>query len=156
MLAYIQNIKNIEFTKNDPYYKLPNGDAFQPNLLITFNNKNTNEYMYFEFIRSFNGWENKALRRLNKYKTFIENFAPSKTIPSIPSVVLVAEDDIHALNILRLIVKNDLTPINQPYIFTTDNRVLSESIKDSSLFIFEIDGNKVQIELITPNIFVVK
>lgn len=155
MLTYIQDIKNIECTKNSPKYRLPNGDLFRPAMLIVFNHKNSREYMYFEFIRSYNGWEDKAISQLDKYKTFVETFKPSKSIPSLPGVVLVAEDDIHALNILKLIIKNDLHPENQPFVFTTDNRVISGSIKENSMFIFGISGNKAQIELITPNVFVI-
>jgi hypothetical protein len=67
---------------------------------------------------------------------------------------MVAEDDVHAFNIFKALLINDCIPSNQRYIYTTDNRVLSENIKDDGLFIFDLkENNEVHLNIITPKLF---
>ncbi|MCK9470661.1 MAG: hypothetical protein M0Q88_02780 [Bacilli bacterium] len=152
MLKYTSTIKNINFTKNNPTYKLQNGNEYQPHLQIVFDNKGKNQYILFEFIRSYDGWQDKLINKLDKCKYVIESFTPSKTIPSVPLVILVAEDDKHALDIMKLIIKNDLTIKNSPYLFTTDNRTLTSPL-NQSIFRFGVEDNKPVIKTLSIELF---
>lgn len=153
ILTYIYNIKNIEYTKNDPYYPLPGGEEFYPNLQIVFEYNNTKYHMMFEFIRSFKGWENKTLDRMNQYKKFLENFAPSKSIPNSPIVTLVTEDDTHAFKTLKLIINNNLEVPEFSYLFTTDTRMLTDDIK-KSIFSFFIENEIAKVQVLDTELFI--
>lgn len=154
LLSYLSNIENIEFSKISPTYKLNGGIELKPDLLVVFGKEKKNEYFFFEVVRAFDGWENRMLEKQRKYKQFIEEFKPSKTIQKVPQLVMVAEDDVHAFNIFKALLINDCIPSNQRYIYTTDNRVLSENIKDDGLFIFDLkENNEVHLNIITPKLF---
>lgn len=154
MLSYVSNIENVEFTKCSPIYKVSSGSVLSPDLLIVFNKEEKQEYFFFEIVRTFNGWENRMLEKARLYKQFYEDFKPSKKIQSAPQLIVVAEDDVHAFNIFKTLLVNDLIPETQNYIYTTDNRVVSEKIMDNGLFIFDLkDNNEVHLNIISPKIF---
>lgn len=152
MLTYLIKIKNIEYTKNRPMYKLIDGEDLFPDLQIVFEYKDSTQYMFFEFIRTFNGWENKIINKLNQYKLFYENFKPSNSIRSKPILIFVSEDDAHAFNIMKTIITNDLTISNQGYLFTTDTRIISDEI-NKSIFKFTVENNKASITILNIELF---
>lgn len=156
MLSYVSHIENIEFTKISPTYKLAGGENLIPDLLMVFNKDNKKEYFFFEVIRAYSGWQNKMIQKQMQYKQFIEGFNPSKTIQTVPQLIIVGEDDVHAFDIFKTLLLNDCIPKNQRYIFTTDNRVLSEKIKDNGLFIFDLkENNEVHLNIINPKLFTI-
>lgn len=152
MLKYVQEIKNIKYTKNNPIYKLPNSDIYSPNLQIVFDYKDKNQHMFFEIVRSFEGWEQKIISKLDKAKLFIESFKPSATIPLPPTIVLVGEDDKHSFDIMKFILINELTPLNYHFIFTTDNRIMTSQI-NNSMFRFAVEDNKASIRTLNMELF---
>lgn len=152
MLIYAENIKNINYTKNNPIYTLPNGDKYIPGLQIVLDYKDKMHHMIFEIIRSFDGWEQKIVEQLYKYKYFIETFKPSKTINEPPRMVLVAEDDHHAFNVMKLILENNLVVQSNPYYYTTDNRLITSDIVNS-LFRFVIEDNVAKAKILTIDLF---
>lgn len=153
MLSYISMVKNIDFAKISPTYKLTTGETLIPDLLISFDNKGKSEYFFFEVVRSFAGWEKRLLEKQSLYKKFIEGFKPSKKIPNVPQLILVAEDDVHAFKIFKTMLMNDCMPENQQYIYTTDNRVISDRIHDNGLFVFKLqENNDVHLNIINPKI----
>lgn len=154
MLTYIIKIKNIEYTKIRPMYKLINGEDLFPELQIAFNdiNNNTLQYMFFEFVRTFDGWQNKTINKLNKYKFFYDNFKPSNKISSPPALILVAENDTHAFNILKELAKNQLQISGIEYLFTTDTRLISDDI-DKSIIKFKIENRKANIIVLNFTLF---
>jgi len=148
MLRYVTNVTNIEYTKNRPIYKLPNNDSYLPQLQIVFTHKNKKQHILFEFVRSYKDWQLKLISRLDKCKTAFDNFAPSAAIPTIPLIVLVAEDDRHALDIMKVIVTNELTMENSSYLFTTDNRTRTLPL-NQSIFRFGVEDNKPVIKTLS-------
>lgn len=153
MLTYIQEIKNILYTKNNPFYSLSTGKQLIPHLQIVFEYQRTKQHMFFEVIRSFTGWKDKLLEQIFNYKTFLEEFQPSKAIPNIPIVVLVAEDDKHAFNILKVIMENNLLAKNYSYLFTTDTRILTQEIH-KSIFNFLIEEDVAKIQILNTELFI--
>lgn len=153
LLTYVQNINNILFTKNRPTFKLGNGDILNPSLLMVFENNNQKDYMLFEFVRSYQGWESKLLMQLDRYKNFIEGFTPSATIPQLPYVILVAENDMHAANIAKLVLTNDLMPENKQHFFSTDNRVRTMAKNNSGLFKCSPSDKEIKLVLLNIGLF---
>ncbi|MCQ4924823.1 hypothetical protein NE686_17105 [Tissierella carlieri] len=131
MLIYVERIKNINYTRNNPLFKVRNGEDYQPHLEIAFDFKGTMHYMLFEIIRSYDGWRKNIVKKLYSYKLFIENFTPSKRITQLPNIVLVAEDDLHAYDVMNLILENDLMIENGQYLFSTDNRLVTSDVVNS-------------------------
>lgn len=152
MLTYVENIKNVNYTKNSPTYKLANGDEYKPHLQIVFDYEGNQQHMFFEVVRSYNGWQEKTLSRLDKCKSFIESFKPSSTIPRVPIVVMVAEDDKHSYDIMKTIIDNNLLIKDYTYFFTTDNRVLTSQI-DKSIVKVVVEDNNPSIVVLTIRLF---
>lgn len=149
MLNYISSIQSVEFTKIEPTFRINNDLIYRPALLIAFNNKKANEYYLFEFIRTYDNWEIRTKEKLIKYREFANNFNPSKTIQTLPQLILVAEDDIHAFAIFKLVLSSKLEPSDQRYLYSTDTRIISDNIVENSLFIFDITGeSEVRLKFI--------
>lgn len=153
MLIYWTKITNIEYSKNNPSYNLRDGSMLEPHLQVVLDYEQKNHHMFFEVVRSFEGWENKLLNRLDKYTLFYEQFSPSKTIPFAPLFVFLAEDDVHAVSTMKLILNNDIVFKNQEFIFTTDTRILGDSFS-KSLFRFTLEGNVAHLTTVTNSLFV--
>lgn len=152
MLTYLVRIKNIEYTKIQPMYRLPNNEKFYPDLQIVFNSNNGLQHLFFEIVRTFNGWKSKLIRRLEQYKLFYENFAPSKTIPNVPILIIVSENDPHSYNILKVIAQNQLIIPQIEYLFTTDTRVISSEI-NRSIVKFEPNDDEISIIVLNFSLF---
>ena len=152
MLTYLVRIKNIEYTKIQPMYMLPNNERFYPDLQIVFNSNNGLQHLFFEIVRTFNGWKSKLIRRLEQYKLFYENFAPSKTIPNVPILIIVSENDPHSYNILKVIAQNQLIIPQIEYLFTTDTRVISSEI-NRSIVKFEPNDDEISIIVLNFSLF---
>ena len=152
MLTYLVKINNIRYTKIHPMYKLSNGDVFYPDLQIVFDSENGTQYLFFEVIRNFNGWENKLVRMLEQYRSFYKNFIPSKKIPNIPILIIVSENDPHSYNALKEIAKNQIVIPEIEYLFTTDTRVISSEI-NRSIVKFEPKENEISIIVLNFSLF---
>ena len=152
MLTYLIKIKNIEYTKIQPMYKLSNDERLHPDLQIVFNTDKGPQHLFFEIVRTFNGWENKLIRRLEQFKIFYDDFKPSKTIPNTPILIFVAENDPHSYNILKTIATNQIVIPGIEYLFTTDTRVISRDI-NRSIVKFELKDNEVSIIVLDFSIF---
>lgn len=152
MLKYVQDIKNINYTTNNPIYKLPSSEVYRPNLQIVFDHEGKNQHLFFEVARTFEGWEKKIIGKLERAKLFIENFETSNSIPQAPIIVIIAENDQHSFDIMKLIISLNLTPENYNYIFTTDGRTLTSQI-DNSIFRFVVSDNKASIRTLNMTLF---
>lgn len=152
MLTYLIKIKNIEYTRINPMYELVVKERFFPNLQIVFNSENGQQHLFFEIVRTFNGWENQLIEKLKQYKIFYENFTPSKTIPKTPILIIVSEDDPHSYNILKEIAANQISIPEIEYLFTTDARIISEQI-NKSITKFEFKEDEVNIVVLNFNLF---
>lgn len=152
MLEYALNVKNIKYTKFNPIHKLKNGEEYSPNLQIAIDYKEKTQHMMFEVVRGFDGWEKKLIDKLELCKHFIESFIPSKTMGESPLVIIAAEDDHHAFAIMKLLLANDLIVKSNPYLFTTDNRIITSKI-NNSIFRFAIENNKATAKILDIEMF---
>lgn len=158
MLTYLVKIKNIEYTKIKPMYKLYDGEQFFPELQIVFTNpkNNISQHIFFETVRTFDGWERKLVNKLRQYEKFYEYFKPSNKIPSIPLLVFVSENDPHSYKILSVIAKNDIRLKGlEDYLFTTDTRVITDEINRSIVRFKVIDNDSLEIEALNFNLFMI-
>jgi len=93
----------------------------------------------FEAIRREEDWENKLIDRMKYYIDFYESFVTFDSGFEIkPQLILVAEDNKHMVEILKVIVTNKLEIPNLKLLFTTDLRQNSETLT-KSLVEFKID-----------------
>jgi len=93
----------------------------------------------FEAIRREEDWENKLIDRMKYYIDFYESFVTFDSGFEIkPQLILVAEDNKHMVEILKVIVTNKLEIPNFKLLFTTDLRQNSDSL-EKSLVEFKID-----------------
>lgn len=152
VLKYLQEINNIKYTTNNPIYKLHNGLVYRPHVQIVFEHEDKNQHIFFEVARSFEGWQKKIISKLEKAKLFIESYEPSNSIPQTPIIVIIAENDQHSFDIMKLIISLDLIPENYNYIFTTDGRTITNQI-DNSIFRFVVSDNKASIRTLNMTLF---
>ena len=96
--------------------------------------------LIFETIRREDDWENKLIDRMKLYVDFYESFVTFDSGFEIkPQLILVAEDNKHMVEILKVIVTNKLEVPNLKLLFTTDLRQNSDSL-EKSLIEFKIDA----------------
>lgn len=152
MLKYIQEITNISFVKKKPEYSLPNNKKYIPSLQIVIDYENTNHHLFFEVVRSFKGWEENIRNKLENAKLFIETFKANALMPQLPIIVLVGEDDKHSFEIMKFMMTSKLIPNSYNYIFTTDNRVMTNKV-NNSLFRFAVEENKANIRTLNIEMF---
>lgn len=96
--------------------------------------------LIFETIRREEDWENKLTERMKLYIDFYESFVTFDSGFEIkPQLILVAEDNKHMVEILKVIVTNKLEVPNLKLLFTTDLRQNSDSL-EKSLIEFKIDA----------------
>lgn len=102
----------------------------QAGVKLTKNGKSID--FIFETIRREEDWENKLIDRMKLYIDFYENFVTFDSgFEMKPQLVLVAEDNKHMVEILKIIVTNKLEVPNLKLLFTTDLRQNSETLTKS-------------------------
>ena len=95
--------------------------------------------LIFETIRREDDWESKLIDRMKYYIDFYESFVTFDSGFEIkPQLILVAEDNKHMVEILKVIVTNKLEIPKLKMLFTTDLRQNSETL-EKSLIEFKTD-----------------
>ena len=109
----------------------------QAGVKLTKNGKSID--FIFEAIRREEDWENKLIDRMKYYIDFYESFVTFDSGFEIkPQLILVAEDNKHMVEILKVIVTNKLEIPNLKLLFTTDLKQNSDSL-EKSLIEFKTD-----------------
>ncbi len=138
LLTYLLKVDSITNYEIDPVLKLvKSGGYFSPHLLLTVRNGEMEKNILFEVVRSFKGFEERLQDRLQKYEEFYEYFRPSDKIKSLPDLVFVGENDVHAFEIHRIIKKQNIKFKGITQLYTTDLQVLDEDVS-RTLMNFEI------------------
>lgn len=134
LLSYALKVTAFNNYCINPTFKLVKSvKSFSPQLMLEFTQDNNNEVMLFEFVRGYKGYKERLLNKLEQYKEFYKYFTPNEKLKVIPKLILVGEDDKHAIDIAQLISENNITMDNSEILYTTDLRVLSNEINKSIL-----------------------
>ncbi len=140
IIAYLRKVKAFDKYTIKPVLtakKLGKVFKCQAGIKLTKNGKSID--FIFETIRREDDWENKLMDRMKLYIDFYESFVTFDSGFEVkPQLILVAEDNKHMVEILKIIVTNKLEIPNLTLLFTTDLRQNNESL-DKSLIEFKID-----------------
>ena len=140
IIAYLRKVKAFDKYTIKPVLtakKLGKVFKCQAGIKLTKNGKSID--FIFETIRREDDWENKLMDRIKLYIDFYESFVTFDSGFEVkPQLILVAEDNKHMVEILKIIVTNKLEIPNLTLLFTTDLRQNNESL-DKSLIEFKID-----------------
>lgn len=156
IIAYIRKAKNFASNKIKPTLKAKViGKTFKANGEVVLKVKDNAINLIFECVRRDQDWENKFLDRIKLYKDFYDNFVPGDCGYQIPpQLIIVCEDDKHAVETYRVIVTNKLDVSKLKIYYTTDLKQNASSL-DKSLMEFYFDeatgkfkANNVEIKLL--------
>lgn len=140
IVAYLRKVKAFDkYTVKPTLTAKKLGKVFKCQAGIKLSKNGKSIDFIFETIRREEDWEKKLIDRMKLYIDFYESFVTFDSGFEIkPQLVLVAEDNKHLVEILKIIVTNKLEIPNLKLLFTTDLRQNSETLTNS-LVEFKID-----------------
>lgn len=140
IVAYLRKVKAFDkYTVKPTLTAKKLGKVFKCQAGIKLSKNGKSIDFIFETIRREEDWEKKLIDRMKLYIDFYESFVTFDSGYEIkPQLVLVAEDNKHLVEILKIIVTNKLEVPNLKLLFTTDLRQNSETLTNS-LVEFKID-----------------
>lgn len=140
IVAYLRKVKAYDkYTVKPTLTAKKLGKVFKCQAGIKLSKNGKSIDFIFEIIRREEDWEKKLMDRIKLYIDFYESFVTFDSGYEIkPQLVLVAEDNKHMVEILKIIVTNKLEIPNLKLLFTTDLRQNSETL-EASLVEFKTD-----------------
>lgn len=140
LIAYMRKAKNFSSCKIKPTLQAKTlGKTFKANGEVVLKVKDKSVSLIFECVRRDQDWENKFLDRIKLYKDFYDNFIPFDSGYQIPpQLIIVCEDDKHAVEAYRVIVANKIDVSKFKIYYTTDLKQNASSL-DKSLMEFTFD-----------------
>ena len=95
----------------------------------------------FEAVRREEDWQKKLVDKMRLYKDFYENFVPMDSgFQTMPQLIFICEDEKHAVETFKEIVKNNLEIEQIKLYFTTDLKQNSNTL-ENTLIEFKLDPN---------------
>ena len=95
----------------------------------------------FEAVRREEDWQKKLVEKMRLYKDFYENFIPMDSgFQTMPQLIFICEDEKHAVETFKEIVKNNLEIEQIKLYFTTDLKQNSNTL-ENTLMEFKLDPN---------------
>ena len=95
----------------------------------------------FEAVRREEDWQKKLVEKMRLYKDFYENFIPMDSgFQTMPQLIFICEDEKHAVETFKEIVKNNLEIEQIKLYFTTDLKQNSITL-ENTLMEFKLDPN---------------
>ena len=156
IIAYIRKSKNFSSFKTKPVIQAKMiGKIFKAHGQVSLKVKEREVSLIFEVVRRESEWENKFLERIRLYKDFYDNFVQFDSGFIIqPQLILVCEDEKHAVETYKVIVSNNVVIDKFKVYFTTDLKQNAVTL-EKSLMEFSKDeqtgkykANNVEIKLL--------
>lgn len=95
----------------------------------------------FEAVRREEDWQKKLVEKMRLYKDFYENFIPMDSgFQTMPQLIFICENEKHAVETFKEIVKNNLEIEQIKLYFTTDLKQNSNTL-ENTLMEFKLDPN---------------
>ena len=147
IIAYIRKAKNFSSSKLKPtLHAKMLGKTFKANGEVVLKVKDKSVSLIFECVRRDDDWENKFLDRIKLYKDFYDNFVPFDSGYQIPpQLIIVCEDDKHAVETYKVIVSNKLDTSKFKIYYTTDLKQNATTL-DKSLMEFTYDDKNAKFK----------
>lgn len=156
IIAYIRKAKNFSGYNVKPVISAKiSGKQLKAHGQVNLKVKDREVSLVFECVRRESDWENRFLERIRLYKEFYDNFVPFDSGFMIqPQLILVCEDDKHAVETYKVIIQNNVILDKFKIYFTTDLKQNALTL-DKSLIEFSKDeatgkykATNVQIKLL--------
>ena len=140
IVAYLRKVQAFDtYTIKPTLTAKVTGKIFKCHAGIKLTKNNKSIDFIFEAIRREEDWENRLKDRMKLYIDFYENFVTFDSgFEMKPQLVLLAEDNKHMVEILKIIVTNKLEIPNFKLLYTTDLRQNSDTLSNS-LIQFSMD-----------------
>lgn len=146
LLKFLSSCTNIKEYKIFPEIRTSCGIPLKPHLRLTLNNNGSNDVIFFEAIRSYDGWEEKLDNKLFLYNDYYNKFIPSPDCLEPPQLIFIGETDVHNGKIYKHLLLNKISLKGIEFLFTNDIRVLERNC-DNLFYRFSIiqETNKPKI-----------
>lgn len=153
LIAYMRKVKACTGYQLKPQLLAKSlAKKFKPTLRIDFNYNNSTIIFVFEVVRRNEGWEKQLVDRMNLWKDFYDNFIPGDSgFSTMPQLVFVCEDIIHAGEVFKTIVLNQINIDKISFYYTTDLEQNSENLSNS-LNTFIIENGRYRINRVNAQI----
>lgn len=153
LMSFREKAKNLASYEVNPSVKLvKSASTFNPHLLITLDVQGKKEEIFFESVRSYQGYRDSAVERLKKYEEYYNYFTAKADKMEPPKFIVIGEDDTHLFEIFKLILKANINFKDMGIIYTHDLRVLDSEINKSFIrFDMKSENGKTKAKLTELN-----
>ena len=149
IISYLRKVKAFSGYKIKPVINAKqNGKTFKLHAGITVSKNGKSAELIFEAVRREEEWERKLIDRMKLLKDFYENFVQFDSgFANKPQLVLLCEDEKHAVEAFKTIVVNQLEIANTKICITTDLKQNASNLSNSlSEFVIDEATGKYKMQ----------
>ena len=153
LIAYMRKVKSCTGYQLKPQLLAKSlAKKFKPTLRISFNYNNSTVIFVYEVVRRNEDWEKKLIDRMNLWKDFYDNYVPGDSgFETVPQLVFLCEDTMHAGEVFKTLVLNQINIDKINFYYTTDLEQNNENLSNS-LYSFVIENGKYRINRVNAQI----